>query len=252
MAEAAMTDRKRRDLPDPLPNRNQVAEYICEHLGYEVAPRTVYNHIAKADGLRPSKGGWPKRTVAQYAEQFFGHKRRADFTPAGGLPLWKQEGEAEADKNSASLDRSRAETALKQAMAERQRLKLAAERGQTVPREVVERDLALRAQAFRYGLENFIHDALGEIAAMFGGEERTARDLVRLVCGDESKAGEIVRRVQQREPEMVAMWMDQVERFLEPYAAGSWWDDELARAMDAAPADGIDNGGQDAGSGSGE
>jgi len=230
------------DTPSVLPNALAVFNYLREQ-GHKVSRGTVYNHINNGL-LKPTApgGGWLPRAVETYAKANW--PREAD--PSRPVKVVQ----ASLGEASVSEDRQRAETALKQAMAERQRLKLAAERGQTVPREVVERDLALRAQAFRYGLENFIHDALGEIAAMFGGEERTAREIVRLVGGDETKAGEIVRRAQQREPELVAMWVDQVERFLEPYAEGSWWDDELARVMETAPK--TDDGGMDAGSDSGE
>ncbi|WP_027367416.1 hypothetical protein [Desulfocurvibacter africanus] len=226
-----------------LKNRFAVFNHLRTQ-GYGVARGTVYKYCDEGL-LKPTApgGGWLVRAVENYASAQWPRKADAPAKPAKSV-------QGNLDEATVAEERQRAETELKRVTTERQRLKLHAERGQTVPREIVERDLALRAQAFRYGLENFIHDALGEIAAMFGGEERTAREIVRLVGGDESKAGEIVRRVQQREPELVAMWVDQVERFLEPYAEGSWWDDELARVMETAPK--TDDGGVDAGSDSGE
>lgn len=227
------------DTPSVLPNALAVFKHV-RGLGHKVSRGTVYNHINNGL-LKPTApgGGWLPRAVETYAKANW--PREAD--PARPVKVVQ----ASLGDASVSEDRQRAEAALKQAMAERQRLKLAAERGRTVPREIVERDLAMRAQAFRYGLENFIHDALGEIGAMYGGEERAALEIVRLVDGKQELAGEIVRRVQQREPELVALWMGLVERFLEPYASGAWWDDELARIMDTAPDAGADNGGQDAG-----
>lgn len=231
------------DTSNILANPLAILNYLKAQ-GYKVSRGTVYSRVNEGL-LKPTApgGGWLVRAVENYA--------KANWTKDGDAAKPTKAVQGNLDDATVAEERQRAEIELKRVTADRQRLKLAAERGQTVPREIVERDLALRAQAFRYGLENFIHDALGEITAMFGGESRTALEIVRLVGGKEELAGEIVRRVQQREPELVAMWMDQVERFLEPYASGSWWDDELARIMEVAPKT-EDDGGMDAGSGSGE
>ncbi|EGJ50237.1 hypothetical protein [Desulfocurvibacter africanus] len=206
-----------------LANALAVYNHLRE-LGHKVSRGTVYNHINNGL-LKPTApgGGWLPRAVETYAKAKWPREVNA------AKPTKPEQGRL--DDASVAEERQRAEIALKQTQNERQRLKLQAEQGTLIPRDIVERELAMRGQAFRFGLENEIHKAAPEIAELFGADSRVAAEIVRLVGGDEAKAVVLSAWVQKRVPELVHFWQRRVEEFLAPYASGDWWNEDMAAAM---------------------
>ncbi len=97
------------------------------------------------------------------------------------------------EADSAALERMKADTANKMAMAERNRLKLERERGNLMPRDEHETDLAARAAFFRREVETF--------------GPRLGPRIIHLVGGDENKL-----------PAFVEFWKEQTAVWLDAYA----------------------------------
>ncbi|MDL2226559.1 hypothetical protein LJB86_02750 [Deltaproteobacteria bacterium OttesenSCG-928-M10] len=128
-------------------------------------------------------------------------KKRLPTTPEGGFeasallgyarthctPLARAE---DQNESSANLERIKADAANKQAMAERNRLKLERERGNLMPRDEHELDLAARAAFFRREVET-----LGQ---------RLGPRLIHLVGGDENRLPDFLEFWQEN----TEIWMD--------------------------------------------
>ena len=206
-----------------LNNPNQVYLYLLD-AGWRVGKNTVARHVS-AGKLRPRRGGgFSRRTVDQYAavnlvrlvDSGRDQDRTADPDQAQGAAELKALKQAD----------------LLEVQAERQRIRLEQERGGLVPRADVERELGARAQAFRFGLESFMHRAAKSVSALFGADQRAAEELTQLARGSETPVQSVMSWAQKREPELVDLWSMEVEAFLEPYVTGAWWTEEMARAMD--------------------
>lgn len=199
-------------------NLNKVTEYLKDE-GYGCS----YNRLKRAceNGLLKAarNGGFARRTVDAYA--------RAHLVRTDASDISRAESAAAQEPGAAEIK------ALAQAQAldverERKLLRLAREKGELVEAEIVERELSMRAQAFRFGLEGFIHSAVPGLCARFGGDEARALELIRLVGGDEGRANELVAFMSRQQAEVVAEWLDRVDAFLDAYATGAWWTDEMA------------------------
>lgn len=88
------------------------------------------------------------------------------------------------EADNAALERMKADTANKQAMAERNRLKLERERGNLISRDDHETELAARAAFFRREIETFGPRLAPRIIALVGGRDESQEDFLRFWTGE--------------------------------------------------------------------
>jgi hypothetical protein len=222
------TDQKKKENKNPVfANARQIYLYLKDQ-GYQVAQQTVYNHIEKGL-LQPKRGGgFSQRTVDSYA---LSHLTKVspdieddcNFAPSPDFEDLQGAGERK-QKNHADYLEYQAK--LKQLQYKR-------ESGQVIPKDMVEREMAARAQAFRFGLESFGHDVAPDLAGIFGGEQAVAEKMLRELDISLDLAPAVAKWIQGRIPQVLAIWEDKIEEFLEPYASETeaWWTDDMADYM---------------------
>lgn len=230
-----MSDNK-REPPDPLTTRNQVAAHL-RGLGYTMSTETVYAHVRRG-ALRPlAAGGWSKRAVESYAASVWGDKRVAVD------PLPERLEPREPTEPSAAVERTMADAELKRVAAERARFAFDRERGRFVETRALEAELGARAKAFRLGLEKFALDNAGDMLALVGGDADSARELcaelgIETVEGGEAKLQSAIAWVQSRTDAVRRFWLGRVEELLDAYATGRFWTEDMRQAWDKLEAAG--------------
>ncbi|MBU1247222.1 MAG: hypothetical protein KKB70_00875 [Proteobacteria bacterium] len=116
--------------------------------------------------------------------------------------------------------------------AERERFEFDRELGRYVETSSIERELSLRARAFKLALERFGHDQAEKVAAIFGGTEESARDLALTLGVDEDKIPMLVTWAQSQGEVFKKFWRPEVVRFLDAFSTGVWWDEEMKEAWE--------------------
>lgn len=200
-------------------NINEVHKYLSEQ-GYKAALSTLYND---KKFFPKRKGVISLRAVKGYIEAKKLEKRSASA---------QQEAEADAGLSSEAR-RLDADAALKEKRGRLLDLQLAKDQGALFPAEVAERELAVRAQAFRLGLEGWAAKAGEAIAATFGADPDLAAKAVARVGGDPAKSGELVAFLLSRVPAFVTLFVDELAKALDDYASGVWLTPDMAERMRA-------------------
>lgn len=205
-------------------NPHQVHQYLTKECGYQCSGGKIRKAI-EARKIRARRGGgFSQAEVDQYAvstlEKKISVTSPKDDTPIGGDDL-------------APEAKTKAEAKLKYVQAERAQFLLDKERGKYIATSVMESELGLRAKAFKLGLEKFAPDNGVKIAEIFGGSEATARELCnRLGADPETGIPLIIDFTHSRIEHFNRMWRKQVLLFLDSYATGTWWTDEMQQAWD--------------------
>ncbi|SNS16777.1 hypothetical protein SAMN04488503_3024 [Humidesulfovibrio mexicanus] len=200
-------------------NINEVHRYLSEQ-GYKAALSTLYND---KKFFPKRKGVISLRAVKGYIEAKKLEKRSASA---------QQEAEADAGLSSEAR-RLDADAALKEKRGRLLDLQLAKDEGALFPAETAERELAVRAQAFRLGLEGWAAKAGETVAATFGADPDLAAKAVVRVGGDPAKSGELVAFLLSRVPAFVTLFVDELAKALDDYASGVWLTPDMAERMRA-------------------
>ncbi len=185
---------------------------VCGHLQAE-GWQVCYNTLRKAvkDGrLKPRKDG----RYTQWA---------ADQYAAGVLKRRLPEGGAEPEESappapSLGEEKTREDIELRKVARERERLKLDKERGNLIPRELYEKDLAARLALFSNSLDAWFSRVAGEVAALLGADLGAAERIIALVGGDPGKALELVGHVQACEAEVLDLLLSRKHEWLRAFA----------------------------------
>lgn len=205
-------------------NPHQVHQYLTSECGYKCSGGKVRNAIASRKIRSRRGGGFSQAEVDQYAKSNLEKKITVDSprddNPVGGDGL-------------APEAKTKAEAKLKQVQAERAQFLLDKERGKFIPTAVMETELGQRAKAFKLGLEKFAPDNAVLVAEMFGGSETTARELCnRLGVDPEEGIPLVIDFTHSRIEHFNRMWRKQVLQFLDSYATGTWWTEEMQQAWE--------------------
>lgn len=206
-----------------LKNPRQVYQYLKDR--YHVGQKTIYRHV-EAGKLKPKRGGgFSSRTVEAYA--------KSHLTPrAGAGQVDFQDDEDPAENSGAQERRQLADAELKEEQARRARMLRMKEEARLVETETVEQELVTRHRIFSYSLDNFFQERMDDVAAIFGGDEQRAREIIELVDGDPEKAWDLLQWMQARVPDLISYFLERKEEWLNAYATGAWYTDELARVME--------------------
>lgn len=215
-------------MSDVLNNKNQVYQFLLDN-GYSGAKQTIYNQ-AKVGGkippLRtgPHAGRWKPESVLSDARTHYADKF-PDFSPV-------QSPDFESNKAQESKALRIAENV--HIKTERERIKLARERGEVVEIATIERELGVRAKAFRLGLEQKATDAGGQVADLFFGTRESAELLLDRIEGASDPVQAVMDAAHEIGAEQWArLWLQWTEDFLDAYATGRWWTEEMQAAWSA-------------------
>lgn len=207
----------------------EIARLLDQH-GFRIARGTVYNQAVPGGVFAPIKRGanagkWDSERVLRAAFARYGDKREAaEGEAAAASPPQENAGEA----------RSLADARLKEVQAARAQLRLQVEQGRYVETGTIAAELGARARAFRLGLEKFLPERVERVAQSFGGGHGEALDLAeRLGLGQESVPVIIDWCLSRSEP-LRREWLAAVESFLDAYATGAWWTEEMRQAWESA------------------
>ncbi|MEZ6854975.1 hypothetical protein [Halodesulfovibrio aestuarii] len=205
-------------------NPHQIHQYLTQECGYKCSGGKVRKAIDDRKIRTRRGGGFSQAEVDQYAKGNLEKKIIAaspkDDSPVGGDEL-------------APEAKTKAEAKLKLVQAERAQFLLDKERGKYIPTAVMEAELGQRAKAFKLGLEKFAPDNAVKIAEIFGGAEDTARELCnRLGADPEAGIPLVIDFTHSRIEHFTRMWRKQVLQFLDSYATGTWWTEEMQQAWE--------------------
>jgi|GEM_PF-1423616 len=225
-------------MPDNEPclkNPYQIVKHLADQ--YQVTHYRVNKAIENHELTQRRGGGWTARTVEQWARSML--TRKVDASPEADAPALSPVMGADAadgqgdtlQPQSISEQKQREQASLLAVQRQRAEMDFMRERGKLTETRIVMDELTARARAFRLGLERFGTEEAESVAADFGGNARAARDLAqRLGFADEALAQAqvtIQNFVLARSQVFSAHWRDRVERFLDAYATGRWWTDEM-------------------------
>jgi hypothetical protein len=206
-----------------LKNPRQVYHYLKDR--YLVGQRTLYHHVETGKLRSKHGGGFALRTVEAYA--------KAHLTPRPGPEQLKDSGEEEpAEAVGAQERRQLADAELKEEQARRARMTRLKEEARLVKTETVEQELVTRHRIFSYSLDNFFQEHSDDVAALFGGDEQRAHEIIDLVAGDPGKAWDLLQWMQARVPDLISYYLERKEEWLNAYATGAWYTDEMARTVE--------------------
>jgi hypothetical protein len=180
----------------------------------------------EAGRLKPKRGGgFAARTVEAYA--------KSHLTPRAGAEHPDVSDPDEAGENIGAMERKQmAEAELKEEQARCARMLRLKDEARLVETETVEQELVTRHRIFSYSLDNFFQERMDDVAAMFGGDERRAKEIISLVGGDPEKAWDLVQWMQSRVPDLIAFFTQQKEDWLNSYATGAWYTDEMIKVIE--------------------
>jgi hypothetical protein len=203
----------------------------CMDKGYVCSFRKVKADHEKGALVARRGGGFAVGTEDQGAA--INLRRRTERGGTADAP-------AVAEKPEGVQAKAAEEARLKKLQADMLERRAEREAGKWVPRDEVERELSMRARAFRYALESWIYDVAGELADVYCGSPEGSRAALAEalgmdadeVSGEAAKA--LARFVHARMPDAVAVFQRGVETMLEPFASGEWWTEEMAERFKGA------------------
>lgn len=208
-----------------LKNANQALEYIKEK-GWQCSYKKLNKAILDGKIAKRRGGGFTYAAIDKYVKAFL--EKEVDADEKLDRPVY------DSSDSQTIKARSQAEKALvESALAKK---KYAEEMGRLCPTETVENELSQRAKAFRLGLEDFAVKNATAVCEIFGGNMEQARELaLRLNIPDEErqKAMELIMDFcMDRSKVFTQLILDRIELFLDSYATGKWWTDEMREAFE--------------------
>ena len=135
--------------------------------GFKVR-RTKFGYDLKKGLISKEKNGFTESALLAYAVAVLDSDKK------------------EKDQEAAAKfeDKISADTRLKTAQAERQELKLQAEKGKFIEREKYEIELALRVQFFSQEIDNFVRSSATKIITFVRGDESMTTDLIKFMLSE--------------------------------------------------------------------
>lgn len=208
-------------------NLNQVHIYLTQERGLQCSYGKLKVAVEQRRTLVPRrKGGFTQQTVDQWARQFLAPK--VDHSPAGNAPAIPDP----ASGGGVTEQKMAMQTKVLDVELQRKAFDLARTKGRYVETSTVERELATRWQVVRHLLESFAAEHGAEVAAMFGGAPDVAEQLVAACAGNPDLRDEISRIQFAAVPVYRATFQKRVREVLNKLAAGNWYTEEMAQAMD--------------------
>ena len=196
---------------------------------YEVAEKTVYNHVDDKEGKEKLKRNrarkFAKRTVDIYAKLHLSKVvSSADPAEEDEVPI--------TDSQASAASRVDADTKVKVVTAKLKELELRQKLGQTVSTAVVERELGERSQAFKLHMSSFMRDFAPELLSHVGGDLHAAKEMIELVDGDLEKVEQLSGFIFSRRPLLLDGYKKWLIDALNLFAKGEWFTDEMREAWD--------------------
>ena len=198
-----------------LPNLIEAMHWL-QNLGYKIKKTKIYDDKKKGKIYVWPDGRVYKADAELYARNYLVKEKSPDLEEIENKTL--EELQQEKLRTEAERNRIR---------AERERFLLDKERGQYIHVDQVEYELSWRARIFRYSLENFIHEHAPRIAAMFGGEDKAAAKLIEAAGGQQDNIPRVVAWAESRIPDLIDLYLLQVEEFLGVFATDSWFTEDM-------------------------
>lgn len=212
---------------DILQNINQVRLYLLE-LGFKVNHYRVEKAIERRELPARRGGGYTKRAAETWANAYL--LRGIDAAKEHDVPS----GEKAVD--SVSEQKALAQTRMLEAQAERQEMELKRQKGLYTETAVVHTELAARAKAFKICLERWAIENADKVAQDFGGSANTAEELVQRLGIEPENAAEAKIYIQDfymsKTPQFTRRFMKEIAYFLDAFATGKWWTDEMQDAWE--------------------
>lgn len=215
-----------------LKNAHQIVKHLSAR--YRVTHYRVTQAMEKHELVQRRGGGWSVATVEQWARTML--NRQPDASPEADAPAMpaQMDGADVMVPQSISEQKQREQAALLAVQRERAEMELAREQGRLCETRIIMDELATRAKAFRLGLERFGSEEAEAVAADFGGTARAAQDLAQRLGfdGDEAQRAQVVIQnyILSRAQVFTSHWRDRIEGFLDAYATGRWWTDDMRAA----------------------
>lgn len=202
-----------------LKNINQIKNYLIEK-GHQVSYGKIKADLDKGAIPKRRGGGFTTQSVDQYAAGFLA--KRVDESSEADRPLGDTNG-------GAAESRTLADAELKQVQAARAKFNFEKEMGRHVETATMETELGERAKAFRLGLEKWGLDNGENVAAIFGGEDKSASELLTSLELPDTPENirQVVDFALSRLDRWGRLWRKHMEDFLDAYATGAWWTDEM-------------------------
>lgn len=209
-------------------NVRQAHLYLTGECGFQVAYNTLKKAMDSGEVAKRRGGGWTKAALDKWALPRLAKRLNASPeadapppAPESGMPA---SSERKVERQADLLD----------VKVARERMEFAREMGRLTETATVEAELAARARAFRLGLERFGSEQAEAVAALFGGNGKNAAELARRLGLDEEEARAAVPLIvdfcASRAPAFGRFWKTRVEDFLDAYATGHWWTDDMRAA----------------------
>lgn len=214
-----------------LKTLNQVWRYLVDDCGYRCSYKRVKAASERNELVARRGGGWTRHRVDQFARAFLDKKVDADpeldapITPGG-------------DGNTGAATRKLERQAdVMEIQAMRARLDFNERLGRLTKTATMEAEIGERARAFRLGLERFGLEQAEHVAELFGGSRRQAEELAKRLGIQEGDAREkaiavIIDFCMQRAGSFPRLFAGFVDGFLDPYATGRWWTEDMRQAWD--------------------
>jgi hypothetical protein len=222
---------------------------------FEEASRALASAVARVEAARSAAVGEVFKNKAEalrYLERREYKIGRTKFYRAAGGPdlpmcpdgsLLQSDVDAYAKKHleeplrkddgpGATALKVEADTDLKKVQAERLRFNFDRERGRYVRTSVVEEELTLRAKAFKAGLHEFGPTLAEAVAALFGGSDKSAKALCARLGLPEADFTKVMEWAHGQTNGYLVLFRGQADGFLDAYATGHWWNDDMRRVWD--------------------
>lgn len=209
-------------------NLNQVRQYVTG-MGYTCAYKKLKKAADEGRLVNRRGGGWTRAAVDKFVRAYL--VRDVDLAPEQDAPL-----APDPEAAGAAERKTESQAELLAVQAARAKKAFAEEMGRLTPTAVIEAELSERAKAFRLGLERFGHAEAEGVAGLFGGHRRQAQELVRRIGLEGEQAEQAVAIVVDfclsRASAFPRYFAGRVDAFLDAYATGRWWTEDMEAAWD--------------------
>lgn len=211
-----------------LENITQVRDYLNSR-GYRVTHYRVNKAVDRNELKTRKGGGWTTASAEKWARSFA--TPPPDYSPDADTPS----GDSDEDYG---VSEAKARMQIKNLEEDHRRKSFENDKeiGRYTLTSTIKGELGARARAFRLGLERFGTEQGEHVAALFGGSSRAAQELARRLGFEGEGAAKAQVLIQdfclERSTRFATLFLKKTEHFLDPYATGHWWTDEMRDAWE--------------------
>ncbi len=208
-------------------NANQVFIY-AQKLGLQCSYNTIRKDLVKDNlVLKRKGGGWTVGKIKEYLLGKFNQRVNSDSKQ--DKPVKKLNS---MDTDSPAAKKNNADAYFKEMAGKRQEFKLKIESGEYTKTEIIDAELAIRAQVFKHSLEAFIYEQAQKIIGILGASSESAAQIVKIANGSENSIPEIIRFAERKIPVFINLYIKELNKALDIYAtAGIYLNTEMAEAV---------------------